>query len=379
MTGENSSCFITLFCCPPQDYSSAVITILTQFLGCTLLLPFIPFLKENLLRAICLHIQQDITSDPLQSTDLPLPEVHEDSVLIKVSACGICHTDLHIIEGDLPLRRSPIVPGHQIVGIVERIGAKVKIVKPGQRVGSPWLSSTCGHCSFCKDGKENLCDNARFTGYHLDGGYAEYVVVPEESAYLLPGVFSDTAAAPLLCAGVIGYRALRLSEMKPGKRLGLYGFGASAHIAIQIARHRGCEVFVFTRSKHHHDLARELGAAWTGTADESPPHKLDSSVVFAPAGKLVHSALRHLEKGGTIALAGIHMSPIPEVEYKYLYEERTIRSVAHSTHDDVRELLKVAAEIPVRTEVEEFPLADANRALQKLKRSEIRGSGVLVV
>jgi len=259
------------------------------------------------------------------------------------------------------------------------MGKGVKNMKPGQRVGTPWLSSTCGHCTFCKEGKENLCDNARFTGYHLDGGYAEYTLVPADSAYPLPDVFSNAAAAPLLCAGVIGYRALRLSEMKPGKRIGLYGFGASAHIAIQIARHQGCEVSVFTRSKHHHDLARELGAVWTGTAEEHPPAKMDCSVVFAPAGAIVHSALHHLQKGGTIALAGIHMSPIPELEYKYLYEERTIRSVAHSTHGDVWELLKVAAEIPVRTEVEEFPLTDANQALKKLKRSEIRGSGVLVV
>ncbi len=331
------------------------------------------------MRAICLHTQRDITSHPLQSTDLPLPQVIDNTVLVKISACGICHTDLHIIEGELPLKRSPLVPGHQIVGVVEKIGKGVKSVKPGHRVGTPWLSSTCGHCAFCKEGKENLCDNARFTGYHVNGGYAEFVVVPEDSAYPLPDFFLDAAAAPLLCAGVIGYRALRLSEMKPGKRLGLYGFGASAHIAIQIARHQGCEVSVFTRSKHHQDLAGELGAAWTGTAEENPPEKMNSSVVFAPAGKLLHSALRHLEKGGTVALAGIHMSPIPELEYKYLYEERAIRSVAHSTREDVRELLNVAAEIPVRTEVELFPLADANRALQKLKRSEIRGSGVLVI
>ena len=306
-----------------------------------------------------------------------MPQAGE--VLLRIRACGLCHTDLHIIEGELPLPRRPLTPGHQVVGIVESTGAGVTRHAKGERVGVPWLYATCGNCPPCRKGRENLCDNGRFTGYHADGGFAEYMVVPEDSAYALPDAYSDAAAAPLLCAGVIGYRALRLSGVPKGGRLGLFGFGASAHIAIQIARHWDCRVYVSTRSRVHRELAEALGAHWTGLPTELPEGELESAVIFAPAGELVPAALRATEKGGTVALAGIHMSPIPSMPYALLYQERTLRSVANSTHEDVRELISVAAALAIHTEVETFSLEDANRALAKLKASQIRGSGVLLV
>lgn len=320
-----------------------------------------------------------VDTNPLELEDVPAPQPGPHEIVLKVSTCGICHTDLHVVEGDLQLPKLPLTPGHQIVGVVDRIGTAVKKWKHGERTGVPWLYSTCGKCGYCRSNRENLCDNARFTGFHVDGGFAEYMSVHEDFAYPMPAGFSDIDAAPLLCAGVIGYRALRLSEIQPGGRIGLYGFGASAHIAIQIVRHWGCEAYVVTRSKQHQDLARELGAAWTGGAGEVMPHKVDSAVIFAPAGQLVPASLKATKKGATVALAGIHMSPIPEMEYSLIYEERTLRSVANSTREDVRGLLEIASEIPIKTEVETFSLAEANTALQKLKRSEIRGSGVLKV
>lgn len=329
------------------------------------------------MRAQQLFATKHVDESPLELKEVarPHPEAHE--VLLKVHTCGICHTDLHVVEGDLLLPKIPVTPGHQIIGTIDEIGQESTKWSKGDRVGIPWLYSTCGTCEYCRSGKENLCDRARFTGFHVDGGFAEYVVVHEDFTYRIPDTFSDDHAAPLMCAGVIGYRSVRLSGIRPGQRIGLYGFGASAHIAIQIVRHWGCEVYIFTRGQRHRDLAEELGAAWTGSAEETPPHPIDSAVIFAPAGQLVPVALKVLKKGGTVALAGIHMSPIPMMEYKLLYEERTVRSVANSTRDDVRELLTLAADIPIRTEVDVFPFTDANSALQKLKRSEIRGSGVL--
>ncbi len=316
---------------------------------------------------------------PLASAEVdpPVPGPHE--ILVRVHVCGVCRTDLHIVEGDLPLPRLPLVPGHQIVGSVAALGAGVTLYAVGKKVGVPWLFNTCGSCEQCMAGRENLCDNGRFTGYHVDGGYAEYMVVGEDYAYPLPAAFTDAEAAPLLCAGVIAYRALRLSSIRPGERLGLYGFGASAHITIQIARDRGCEVYVFTRGAHHRSLAEDLGAHWTGSADALPPKPLHGAIVFSPSGEAVPAALKALGKGGTVALAGIHMSPIPVMEYATIYQEKTVRSVANSTRQDVRELLEAAARIPVRTEVEVFPFAEANAVLGKLKRSELRGSGVLMV
>jgi propanol-preferring alcohol dehydrogenase len=292
----------------------------------------------------------------------------------------VCHTDLHTVEGDLALPKLPLVPGHQIVGMVEARGEGATRFELGRRVGVPWLYRTCGRCSFCDRGLENLCEDALFTGLHADGGYAEAMVVPQEFAYPLPQGFTDVEAAPLLCAGIIGYRALRLSRVRPGQRLGLYGFGGSAHVTIQVARHLGCEVYVFTRSEGHRQLARRLGAAWVGSAEDTPPAKLQGSIIFAPVGELVPEALRVLDRGGTLALAGVTMTPIPELDYdRLLYWERTVRSVANFTRQDALELLQLAAEIPIQTATQTFPLQEANEALLALKRSEIDGTGVLVV
>lgn len=320
-----------------------------------------------------------VEENPLDAVELPIPTLEPEEIRIEIRACGICHTDLHTVEGELSLPKLPVVPGHQIVGIVEAKGKKVTRFHEGDRVGVPWLYSTCGHCTFCQRGDENLCDSARFTGYHVDGGYAQYAVVSEAFAYHIPEGFPDMEAAPLLCAGIIGFRALRLSKVRPGETLGLYGFGASAHIAIQVAIHWGCEVYVFTRSEEHRQLARELGATWTGCAEDDSPHKLDSAIIFAPAGRLVLDALRVLERGGTLALAGIYMSPIPQMDYALLYNERTVRSVANSTRRDAEDLLRIAAEIPIRTEIEIFSLHEANRALQLLKQGKIKGASVLAI
>lgn len=318
-------------------------------------------------------------NEPLAAQDVPAPEIGDTGVLIRVHACGVCHTDLHIVEGELAQKKSPLIPGHQIVGTIERAGSKVVHHRPGDRVGVAWLYWTDGVCEYCTNGQENLCPNAKFTGYDVDGGYAEYVAVPSEFVYSIPKHFSDESAAPLMCAGVIGFRALRLSGVKPGERLGLFGFGASAHIILQVARHRGCEVYVFSRNEHHRKLARQLGAAWTGSADLVPPHLLHGAISFAPVGDLVPKALAVLRKGGTLALAGITMTAIPSFDYTLLYHERTILSVANSTRQDALDFLKIAAEIPVKTNVEVFDLADANRALRLLKASEIDGAAVLKV
>jgi propanol-preferring alcohol dehydrogenase len=320
-----------------------------------------------------------VDENPLELAEVetPTPRVHE--IRIAVRACGVCHTDLHTVEGEITLPRLPVIPGHQIVGVVDRVGQNASHFRVGDRVGVPWLNFTDGTCDYCKRGQENLCENARFTGLHVDGGYAEYAIVNENFAYRIPDVFSDAQAAPLLCGGVVGYRALRLSDLQIGERIGLYGFGSSAHIAIQIARHWQCEVYVFTRSGEHRALAQQLGAAWVGRAEETPPHAIDRAIVFAPVGNLVLDALRVMRKGGTVVLAGIYSTPIPPMDYGLIYHERTVRSVANSTRQDAEDLLKVAAEISVRTEVEIFPLREANRALQLLKESKIRGAGVLEI
>ncbi len=310
---------------------------------------------------------------------LPLPEPEAGQMRIRVSVCGLCHTDLHTIEGDLKLPRLPIVPGHQVVGHLDAIGAGVKNFREGDRVGVPWLYSTDGVCEYCLTGQENLCERARFTGLHANGGYAEAMIVGQDFAYAVPEVFDDLHIAPLLCAGVIGYRSYRLSGARKGHRIGLYGFGASAHIVLQLARHGGCEVNVFTRGEQHQSLARQLGAAWVGRAESNIERDLDAAIIFAPAGSLVPHALRAVRKGGTVVLAGITMSAIPEMDYDLIYHEKVLRSVTNSTRDDVREFLEIAAEIPVRTEVQEFPLEQANQALLALKHSHIKGAGVLRV
>lgn len=331
------------------------------------------------MKAMMLRAPSPAEENPLVPAELPLPMPAAGEVRLQVAVCGVCHTDLHTVEGDLALPRLPLVPGHQVVATVEALGEGVTRFQPGDRVGVPWLYATCGTCDYCLSGRENLCDRIRFTGLHADGGFAEYMVVPADFAYPIPAGFPDVQAAPLLCAGVIGYRSLRLSEIKPGQRLGLYGFGASAHVTIQVARHWGCEVSVFTRSQEHRQHALELGAAWVGGAEETPPALLDGGITFAPAGWIVPAALRHLRKGGTLAINAIHMTPIPGFEYGLIYGERTVRSVANSTRRDAEELLRLAAEIPLHTDVERYPLAEANEVLQRLKRSEIRGAAVLEV
>jgi propanol-preferring alcohol dehydrogenase len=315
--------------------------------------------------------------NPLQLRDLPVPEPRACEIRVRVRCCGVCRTDLHIVEGDLKLPKLPVVPGHQIVGVVDATGSQVTLFREGDRVGVPWLYSTDGTCPYCRRGQENLCDRARFTGFHVDGGYAETVIVCQEFAYSLPAPFDDEHAAPLLCAGVIGYRSFKLSNVRAGERLGMYGFGGSAHIVLQIARHLGCEVLVFTRGAAHRQLALKLGAVWAGTSQDHLPAPLDAAIIFAPAGALVPEALRAVRKGGTVALAGISMSQIPAMDYELLYQEHVVRSAANSTRDDVRECLRLAADASVKTEVQTFALEEANQALQDLKHSRIDGAAVL--
>jgi propanol-preferring alcohol dehydrogenase len=318
-----------------------------------------------------------IGESPLHMRSLPTPTPGPNDVRVRVRACALCHTDLHVIEAELPPHQRPIIPGHQIVGIVDALGPNVTTYEEGDRVGIPWLHSTDGTCEFCRRGLENLCPNARFTGYDAHGGFAEYTIAPAGFCYPIPAVFDDAHAAPLLCAGIIGYRSYRLSNIRPGENLGLYGFGASAHLVIQLARHQNCSVFVFTRSEAHRAHARELGAQWTGRAEDTPPELLHAAIIFAPAGSLVREALRVLRKAGTLALAGITMSQIPALDYDLLYHEKIIRSVANATRQDAREFLQLAADVPLKTEIEVFDLLQANEALHRLKQSEIRGAAVL--
>lgn len=306
-------------------------------------------------------------------TETKWPATAEGEALVRVSACGVCRTDLHVVEGDLPLKRVPITPGHQIVGTIEGTG---------QRVGIAWLHRTCGRCRFCLSGRENLCVDAEFTGWTRNGGFAEFVTAPADFVYPLPDNFPDLQAAPLLCAGIIGYRALKLADIKSwtGARLGIYGFGAAGHVCIQIARARGADVYVATRDREKHQaLAEELGAAWVGDTFDEPQVKLDAAIIFAPAGEIVPAALKALDKGAALILGGIHMSPIPQFEYPLIYGERMIRSVANNTREDGREFLREAAAISVRTSVEEFSLEDANDALIALKHDAIKGAAVLRV
>lgn len=330
------------------------------------------------MRAIQLSTAAPINSAPLQPVEAPFPGPGPDAVGLRVQACGLCHTDLHIVEGELPLHKTPIIPGHQVIATIERLGENVTGFKIGERVGVPWLHTTCGACEFCRRGQENLCDRAQFTGWDVDGGYADHMLAEASALAPIPAMFSDEQAAPLLCAGLIGYRSLRLADAQPGEHVGLFGFGASAHIAIQLARHWGCPVSVFTRGSAHRRLAEDLGAEWVGDAEQAPPRPLDRAILFAPAGGLVPLALRHLRKGGTLAINAIHLSPIPEMDYNLLYGERTVRSVANATRRDAHEFMKLAAQIPVKTEVEVFPLEAAHEALRRLKHSELRGAAVLV-
>ena len=332
------------------------------------------------MRAMVLRRQGSIDSRPLERVDLPDPEPRSGEIRVRVRSSAICRTDLHVIEGDLPPHRLPLVPGHQIVGVVDRLGPECRRFRPGDRVGIAWLRETCGVCAFCRAGAENLCEASRYTGYDADGGYAELAVVPEAYAYPIPTGFSDVEAAPLLCAGIIGYRALRRTELTEGGRLGLYGFGSSAHVVIQIARHRGMEIFVATRAAGHRELARRLGAAWTGGVPDPMPAPLDAAIVFAPAGEIVPAALQAVRKGGVVVLAGIHMSPIPAMEYgPHLFHEKTLRSVEANTRRDGEDLLREASAAKIRPSVTRFPLEAANEALIALKADRLNGTGVLVV
>jgi len=331
------------------------------------------------MKACILPAPAAVESNPLRVTDLPRPSPGPGEVLVRVHACAVCRTDLHVVEGELASRKSPVIPGHQVVGVVEACGPQASRFQPGTRIGIPWLHRTCGICEFCRSQRENLCERAEFTGWTADGGYAEYAVAPEAFVYALPEGFADLHVAPLLCAGIIGFRTLRLSGVQPGGRLGMYGFGAAAHVAIQVARHWHIEVYAVTRDARHRRLALDLGAVWAGGSDDEPPALLDAALIFAPAGELAIAALRVLKRGGTVALGGIHMSPIPPLDYNLLYHERVLRSVANNTRRDGEDFLRVAAEIPIHTQIQEFPLEAANEALNALKNDAIRGAAVLRV
>lgn len=330
------------------------------------------------MRALRLNVQRSIEQSPLSLEDVLIHEPGEGQLLVRVLTCGICHTDLHTVEGDIHPPSLPVTPGHQVVGLVEAIGPGVEGWKLGDRVGIPWLYKSCGHCAFCSRGEENLCEQAQFTGFHQDGGYAEYMISDAKFSLPIPDGLKDDLAAPLLCAGIIGYRSLHKADLQPGERLGLVGFGASAHLAIQVAHHWDCEVYVFTRSEGHRRLAAELGAAWVGGADDQPPKKLDRAVLFAPSGKLVPLVLEKLRPGGTLAINAIHLSPIPELPYELIYGERTLRSVANATYQDGVDFLQLASEISIHTVIQSYRLKDANLALQDLKASRIDGAGVLI-
>lgn len=329
--------------------------------------------QSSLMRAMVLESPKT----PLRLHKVPIPEPDEEQILLQVQTCGVCRTDLHIVDGELPPHRQPLILGHQIVGIVARQGPKAKRFKIGQRVGVPWVGKTCGRCRFCLSHQENLCENALFTGYDLDGGFAEFCVANENYCYPLPDIYSNLQVAPLLCGGLIGFRAFCMTGA--AQRLGFYGFGSSAHILIQIAKHQGKEVYAFTRSGDEaaQALAKKLGAVWAGSSEEAPPVLLDAAIVFAPVGKLVPQALRAIEKGGSVVCAGIHMSDIPSFPYSLIYGERLLRSVANLTREDGERFFEIASQISMHTSVTAYPLEEANKALQDLREGKITGSAVI--
>lgn len=335
------------------------------------------------MKAMVLNDILPIERKPLRLVDLPIPEPDSRSILVRISACGVCHTELDEIEGRLVPSTLPIILGHEIVGRVKTLGSEVTRFKEGDRVGITWLNWACGQCSFCLAGNENLCEDAKWTGKDVDGGYAQYTVISEDFAHPIPALFTDAEAAPLLCAGVIGYRAMRLTGLTNGDILGLYGFGASAHIVLQIAKHRypNSKVFVFTRSQDHRDLAQDLGADWTGRAEDTPPRKVKRAIDFTPVGQTVREALRVLEKGGRLVINAIRkVNTIPELDYTtYLWHEKEIKSVANVTKSDAEDFLPLAAEIPIRAKTQRFTLEEANDALMLLKQGLIQGAGVLQI
>jgi len=330
--------------------------------------------------AMALHKIGPIESSPLRETELPDPVAAPGEVRVKVKCCAICRTDLHVIEGDLKPPAFPRVPGHQIVGIVDQLGDGCRKLKLGQRVGIGWLRFTCGRCKFCLSGRENLCPDSKYTGYDADGGYAQFATVNENFAYQLPERFDDVHSTPLLCAGIIGYRALTRSNIAPGGTLAIFGFGSSAHITIQIALRWGCTVFVVSRNQNHQELSRQLGAAWAGSDFRQMPAKADAAIVFAPAGSIVPDALQSLDRGGALSVAGIHMSAIPSLDYdRDLFNERDLRSVTSNTRQDGRSLLDEAAAAGVKPQITTYPLREANKALQDMKADRIAGTGVLLI
>ncbi|HEY2474121.1 MAG TPA: zinc-dependent alcohol dehydrogenase family protein [Candidatus Cybelea sp.] len=321
-----------------------------------------------------------IESSPLALSERPQPAPGPREILVRIRACGVCRTDLHVCEGDLPQKHAVLIPGHEIVGVVQAVGADSKRFALGDRVGVAWLRETDGACAYCRSGRENLCLNARFTGWDHDGGYAEFAVVRADFAYPLPPAIDDEHAAPLLCAGIIGFRAIKRAAVVPGSTVGLYGFGGSAHLALQVLKHWDCRVFVMSRGGIHRNLAEELGADWIGEASERPPARLDSAILFAPAGNLVPPAMEALNRGGVLAIAGIYLTEIPPLDYdRALFEERELRSVTANTRADGEEFLKIAGEIPIRTATVSMPLEQANKALQMLKHDELRGAAVLQI
>lgn len=331
------------------------------------------------MKALRLFTPAPVETAPLKMQELPVPVPGKGEILVRVRRCGVCHTDLHLVEGEIHPPVLPVTPGHQVVGTVVALGEDAAILRMGQRVGIPWLHRACGVCEACRRGEENLCPQAQFTGFSVDGGFAEYTLADARYALPIPDGVSDDAAAPLLCAGIVGYRSLRKADLQPGEWLGLFGFGASAHLALQVARHWGCRTAVFTRSEAHRQHALDLGADWAGGAEETPPHPLDRAVLFAPSGALVPAALEKLRPGGTLAINAIHLSPIPEMPYGLIYGERTLRSVANATAADGREFLALAAEIRLQVTVAPYDWLDANRALEDLKHSRFNGEAVLRV
>ena len=321
----------------------------------------------------------DAPGQSLRQAEVPLPVTGVDEVLLKISACGVCRTDLHVMDGDLPKPKQPLILGHEIVGVVVEKGARVERFAVGQRLGVPWLGHTCGHCRYCANGRENLCDEALFTGYTLDGGYAEYTVADQRYCFPLPEGYTDAEAAPLLCAGLIGYRALVAAG--EAERLGIYGFGAAAHIITQVARAQGRKIFAFTKpgDAAGQRFATELGATWAGDSTAPPPEQMDAAIIFAPVGALITQALRHTAKGGTVVCAGIHMSDVPKFPYSILWGERTVRSIANLTRRDGEEFFDLAPKLGVRAEVELFRLESANEALDCLRQGRVRGAAVLVM
>jgi propanol-preferring alcohol dehydrogenase len=333
---------------------------------------------SELMRAMAVYTPAPIESNPLRAVEVERPRPQTGELLVRVRVCGVCRTDLHVAEGDLPSKHDWIIPGHEIVGEVGELGEGCRRFRPADRVGIAWLRETCGVCVYCRRGQENLCPNARFTGWDQNGGYGQWATVREDFAYLLPSTIPDNEVAPLLCAGIIGYRAIRRAEIKPGATVGLYGFGGSAHLALQVLQYWKCRVFVMTRGGQHQALATDMGAEWIGSAEEVPPRPLDAAILFAPAGNLVPAALQALDRGGILAVAGIYLSAIPSLEYeRHLFYEKELRSVTANTRGDGEEFLKIAGEIPILTHTAVMGLDQANLALQRLKHDQLQGAAVL--